>query len=126
MTKKDVEDMGNWLAPSLFAVLAVGSLYFASMSNNYVDASRAKERGEKFEMFVQNVESGKLQLTRDRWIHAMRLQRKVEEADRECLAIFAEFLRFSGWVGLSTVVFQAAVLFLTKSRLTKALSQRPE
>lgn len=114
MTKKDV---WNLLAPSLlFAGLAVSALFFAGLATKYTGANRAKESEEKFETFIKNVETGKWQLTPDRWIHGMRLYRASANSDREIITVLADFMQFSGWVGLFAVLYQVAIVFALRAK----------
>lgn len=83
MTSKDVASLAAFNL--VFIILAVAALIFANGARDYADLAKAKEREKKFETFVQNVESGKWELTRDRWIDLMRRHRKIEEAERESL-----------------------------------------
>lgn len=72
---------------------------------------------QKFETFVQNVESGKVQLTTDRWLEGMRREQATGEAYLKADASFRNLLLDVIWASLLGIIFQVAAMLHLKKRL---------
>jgi len=81
----------------------------------------AKDDGEqqKFKAFVDNVESGKWQLTTDRWLEGMRRERAIALAYRTANAGTARVYQDYIWVSLTGILFQTVAVFTVWRRLRK-------
>jgi|HubBroStandDraft_6_1064221.scaffolds.fasta_scaffold584718_2 hypothetical protein len=114
MTKKDVFIL---LSPSIFfIVVAVAAFLTSEMirRHTHYDGSR-----QKFDTFVTNVQSGKWQLTTNKWLEGMQREEATAEAYRDVGADSADMMRVFAWTSLAGIVFQTAVVFSVKKRLRK-------
>ena len=112
MTRRNIITL---LLPSLlFLTMAIGAFLFSEIHLRHREPDGSNEK--KFEVFVDNVKSGKWQLTSDRWIEGMRRERAVAKAEREISDTLAQALRMWGWVGLLGFSFQIAVVFSVRAK----------
>jgi hypothetical protein len=109
------KDIALLLAPSLvFILIAVGSLLMAGLIRQSTDND---DGAQKFNTFVQNVQTGKWRLTTDRWIDGMRQERAVAESYRQADSSTAGSIRIFACLTLLGVGFQAIVVLVTAKKL---------
>ena len=84
MNKKDIYHLTGFPVLS-FLIIALSALFFSSLYfRHYKEHQKEnQESQQKFDQFVENVKSGKWQLTTDKWIEGMKLQRSEAEAKYE-------------------------------------------
>ncbi len=99
------------LSPAIiFLVIAAGDFVLSQQAMNRPNPDQERQR---FENFVKNVQSGKWQLTTDRWLVGMRSQHRLVEAERGTRLQLAETMRSGVWHILAGIGFQAiAVLWV--------------
>ncbi len=106
---------------SSFLILALGALL---ISNRYFEdykkiQKRNLARQQKFDQFVENIKSGKWQLTNDKWIEEMKLQGKVSNDQFESIVPLIEFLQFIGWFSLVLAVCNVLAVLYVKDKIKK-------
>jgi len=119
MTKKDIALL---LSPGLFfAVVAVAAFFTAEMIEQ-----RSKDDGghQKFLTFVSNVQSGKWQLSTDRWLEGMRRADATAEAYRKADASTVAMFRDFAWTALAGMALQAAVVYSVLKRVRKTMPNK--
>lgn len=80
---------------------------------------------QKFEAFVANVQSGKLQLTTDRWLDGMRRQETLIEAYRQTGGEVGQMLEIVGLTTVAGIAFQMAAVYSVRKKLSKPTSSTP-
>ena len=111
MTKKDIAIL---LAPIvMFLTVGVTLLFVADLIHRRIEAG---DSHEKFEAFVQNVESGKWQLTTDRWLEGMRRQQATASAYLQADVGIRELLLWLVWAALLGIIFQVAAVLHVRKR----------
>ena len=114
MTKKDTF---NLLFPNIFYImLAAAAFWEAGMIRQ---ATRDYDSQQKFDAFVTNVQSGKWQLTTDRWIYGMRQERATAEAYRKAYSDTTEMMQVIGWSALGGFFLQIIGVFSIRKKLWK-------
>ena len=114
MTKRDIATL---LSPSIFFILVAVAAFWTS---DAIGRHTRDDGGQqKFDTFVKNVQSGKWQLTTDRWLEGMRQERAIAEAYREAGTSTADMMRDLVWASLVGIAFQVAVVFSVRKRLRK-------
>ena len=110
---------------SSFLILALGAFFVSSQHlKHYTEIQNGNQDSqEKFDRFVENVKSGKLQLTTDKWIEAMKLQRSQAEAEFEFSLPLIEFLKSIGWIGLVFAACNALVVLHVRDNIKKRQSE---
>ena len=114
MTKRDIATL---LSPSFFFIVVVVASFLTSgmiRRQTRDDGSR-----QKFEAFVTNVQSGKWQLTTDRWLEGMRREEATAEAYRQASATSGDMMQVIGWTTLAGILLQTAAIFSVRKRLKK-------
>jgi hypothetical protein len=113
MTRRDICIL---LSPSiLFGILAVACFICWTIGQR-VNEDRSQQ---KFDTFVSNVQSGKLELTADRWLEVLRSERAVRNDYFETLVSGARLFWWFFWLSLAGIVFQVGVVFSVRKRLEK-------
>ncbi|HEV7924946.1 MAG TPA: hypothetical protein VGR14_06300 [Verrucomicrobiae bacterium] len=114
MKKRDIAVL---LAPGIFFILVVVAAFLPITELS--DGSSQK----KFDQFVDNVRSGKWQLTSERWIEGLQVQRKETE---HFLGQFIDRMQMFCWLGVAGMLAQiATVLFVAKSLRTSSVADKP-
>lgn len=72
---------------------------------------------QKFEAFAQNVESGKWQLTTDKWLEGMRRQQASTEAHLKTDASLGDLMFWIGWASFAGILLQAGAVLHVRRRL---------
>ena len=107
MTKKDIAYL---LSPSLFfIVVAITALFTSNMIRQY---TRDDGSQQKFDAFVDNIQSGKWNFTTDRWLEAIRHEHMGVEAYRKASADTAKIFRDLIWASSAGILFQVTAVFL--------------
>ncbi len=105
------------LSPSLiFIVIAAAAFQLSQKDFHYYDPAKERESQQKFDTFVANVQSGRWQLTTDRWLEGMRRERKVTEAERQIGIDSAIVIRQGAWLILLGVACQVLSVFAIRGR----------
>ena len=104
-----------------FIILSANALFFSHLYfgyyNNHEKENKVSE--QKFEQFVENVKSEKWQLTTDKWIEGMKLQRSTAETGYKTVVPVIEFLQFIGWFSLILAVCNVLVVLHVKDKIKK-------
>ena len=112
MTKKDIAIL---LAPIvMFLTVGAASLFVADLLHRRIESG---DSHEKFEAFVQNVESGKWHLTTDRWLEGMRRQQATASAYLKVDMAVRELLLWLAWAALVGIFLQVAAVLHVRKRL---------
>jgi len=98
MTKQDVAIL---LSPSVFFIVAAVAAFM--MSNMIRQHTRDDGSHEKFDTFVTNVQSGKWQLTTDRWLEGMRREEATSEAYRQASIDAGQMLQVVCWTTVAGI-----------------------
>ena len=120
MNKKDIYHL--IMFPVLcFLIFSVSALFFSHLYFGYYnDHEKEKQISEqKFEQFIDNVNSGKWQLTTDKWIEGMKLQRSEAEAEYKSIVPLIEFLQFIGWFSLILAACNVLAVLYVKDTIKK-------
>ena len=113
MTKKEILFL---LLPSAFLVLISGLAF--SGANAFSFSPRIEQRRQQdFEKFVAKVESGAVELTKEKSVKLLRDSRNVEEA---MVAGHASASRIFGGAILISVILQVYVVFRVRAGRAKA------
>ena len=112
MTKKDIILL---LSPSVLFVLIVVAAFFTS--EMILERSKDNDHKQKFETFVSNVQSGKWQLTTDRWLDVIRREDATTEAYREASVSIAGMFRDFIWASVAGIFIQVIAVFSVLKRL---------
>jgi hypothetical protein len=114
MTKRDIALL---LSPSIFfVVVAVAAFIMSAMIRQH---TREDGHAQKFDAFVTNVQSGKWELTPDKWLDGIRREEATAESYRQAGAATGQmFLDLCG-AALVGFIFQIAVVFSVRKRLSK-------
>jgi len=120
MNKKDIYHL--IMFPVLcFLILSASALFFSHLYfgyyNNHEKENQVSE--QKFEQFIDNVKSGKWQLTTDKWIEGMKLQRSEAETEYKSVVPLIEFLQFIGWFSLILAACNVLVVLYVKDKIKK-------
>jgi hypothetical protein len=120
MSKKDIYQLITFPAFS-FLMLAIGALFISNWcSKEYTEIQKKNQDSQqKFDQFVENVKSGKWQLTNDKWIEAMKGQRSETKAQFEFSVPLINFLQFTGWFSLILAVCNVLVVLRIKEKIMK-------
>ena len=103
----------------VFLSIAVGAFALSEQEIQRHNVAQERENQAKFDKFVANVRSGKWELTPDKWIEGMRLERDLTESERQFSLGSARTMRAGGWYLLVGVVFQAVVVISVKGAFKK-------
>jgi len=115
MTKRNIFSL---LFPSvLFLILAIAALIGSEVQFRY--SQRAALDYQQFEKVIDNLQSGKQQLTQEMWIEGMRRELAAIKAESQISDNMAGWLRFLGWFGLLGVFLQAAAVFSVRAKCKK-------
>src|SRR5436189_109323 len=99
----------------VFLVIALGAFVLSEQEIHRHHLAQARESQEKFDRFVADVRSGKRELTPDKWIEGMCLERKLTESERQFSLETARTMRAGGWFMLIGVAFQTIVVFSVRA-----------
>lgn len=99
--------------------MAIGAFLLSEQHIRFHDMIRVSESDEKFERFVENVKSGKRQLTPDQWLEFIRAQRKQIESQQELSIGIARAMRNDGWYLLIGVGCHALVVCYVRQKSKK-------
>jgi hypothetical protein len=117
MTKKDI---GFLFFPTIFFAVI---LWGATITHN--DLRRHLREGDssrpKFDAFVGSVQSGKLQLTSDKWLDIVRHERAAGDSYLQAAFSIDEVLVDIIWASLFGILLQTAVVYLFWKRLKKRM-----
>ena len=114
MTKRDVITL---FSPSVFFIVAAVAAFM--MSAMIRQHSRDDGSHQKFDTFVTNVQSGKWQLTTDRWLEGMRREEATTEAYRQASVDAGQMLQVICWATVTGIAFQIAAVYSVRKRLSK-------
>ena len=112
MNKKDFIIL---LAPIVMFITVAGTAL--SLADTIQRRVLAGDSHQKFEAFVQNVESGKFQLTTDRWLEGMRRQQATAEAYLKADAASRDLMMWLMWAALFGIIFQVGAVIHFNKRL---------
>ncbi len=120
MNKKDTYQLIAFPVSS-FLILGIVAFFISNLYfKDYTEIQKKNQVSQqKFDQFVENVKSGKWQLTTDKWIEGMKLQRTEAKAEFEFSVPLIEFLKFIGWTGLVFAVCNALVVLYVKEKILK-------
>jgi len=120
MSKKDIYQLMVFSVLSLL-MLALAALVVSSQySKHYTEIQNGnQENQQKFDQFVENVKNGKLQLTTDKWIEDMKLQRAEVKDQHDSIVPLIEFLQFVGWFSLILAACNVLVVLYVKDKIKK-------
>jgi hypothetical protein len=120
MSKKDIYQLIAFPV-SGFLILALAAFFISNRYfKDYTEIQKKnQESQQKFDQFVENVKSGKWQLTTEQWVEGMKLQRTEAEAEYESIIPLIEFLKFIGWFGLVLAACNALVVLYVKDKILK-------
>jgi hypothetical protein len=126
MNKKEIYHL--IMFPGLcFLILSAGAWFFSHLYfgyyNNHEKENQISE--QKFEQFIDNVKSGKWQLTTDKWIEGMKLQRSEAETEYQSVVPLIEFLQFIGWFSLILAGCNVLVVLCVKDKIKKRQNDLP-
>jgi hypothetical protein len=112
MTKKEIVLL---LSPSLiFAAIAIIAFFISHMVQQH---TRDDDHRQKFEAFVENVQSGKWQLTTEKWLEGMRREDATAEDYRNASVSLAKIFQDFIWLSLAGIMFQAIAVISVLKRL---------
>jgi hypothetical protein len=120
MNRKDIYQLITF-STVCFLGLAFGTLFMSSVYFRHYN-EHEKERQvsqQKFDQFVENVKSGKWQLSTDKWIEGMRLQRSEAETEYQAGVPFIKFLQFIGWFAVSLAACNVLIVFYVRDKIQK-------
>lgn len=114
MTKRDIIKL---LFPcAFFSVAAIIALTMVELMHRLpTDDSHE----QKFETFVANVQSGKWQLTPDRWLLGMREEHDLNESYRKADANIYNICQLMFWLTAVGIVLQVAAVYSVRKGLKK-------
>lgn len=120
MSKKDIYQLIAFPVSS-FLMLAMAAFFISNWGfKEYTEIQKKNQDSQqKFDQFVENVKSGKWQLTNDKWIEAMKGQRSETKAQFEFSVPLIEFLKFIGWFSLISAGCNALVVLRIKEKILK-------
>lgn len=98
----------------MFLAIGVAALVVSDTIQRRIAAG---DSHEKFEAFVQKVESGKWQLTTDKWLEGMRLQQATAEANLKADVALRELMLCLAGASLLGIIFQVFVMLHASKRL---------
>ncbi|MEI9866676.1 MAG: hypothetical protein WDN00_19410 [Limisphaerales bacterium] len=98
----------------MFLIVGVASLFVAVQLHEMAAAGESKD---KFEAFVQNIESGKLQLTTDQWLEGLQRQHATIAADEAAAANFSNMMLLLALASLIAIIFQIWMVLQIRKRL---------
>ena len=110
MNKKDIT---LWLFPIVFFLIITCAALFAARMEQKIQ----KGDSAKFEEFVSNVQSGKWQLTTDKWIEGMRQQQALLSTYESLQTSMQKFLYVLTISSLLGLIFQVAAALHFRKRL---------
>ena len=114
MTKRDITLL---LSPSVFFIVAaVAAFMMSAMIRQHASDDGSHQ---KFDTFVSNVQSGKWQLTTDKWLEGMRHEEATSEAYRQASMDVGEMLLLVCWTTALGIAFQIAAVYSVTKRLRK-------
>lgn len=114
MKKRDITLL---LSPSIFfVIIAVTAFVMSSMIRQH---TRDDGHAQKFNTFVTNVQTGKWQLTTDKWLDGMRSEEATAESYREAGATTCQMFLVLCGAALLGFIFQIAVIFSVRKSLSK-------
>jgi hypothetical protein len=114
MTKRNIITL---LSPSVFFIVAaVAAFMWSAMIREH---SRDDGSHQKFDTFVANVQSGKWQLTTDKWLEGMRDEEATSEAYRQGYVGAGQMLQIVCWTTVAGIAFQVAAVYSVRKRLSK-------
>ena len=115
MTKKDIAIL---LAPNvIFIGAAIMILFFSSMIRQKCHDDKDHQ---KFDTFVRNVQSGKWQLTTDKWLKGMRLEHDTADAYQKACFEIGETMRAGGWLLFVGILWQIGAVYTVGNRMRKS------
>jgi hypothetical protein len=112
LNKKDIIEM---LTPSMMFVL----IAFVAFSIYFKSRHAADDIGSNqqlFEKFVQNVESGKQQITTDKAIAIIRSERTAVDSYCKAFAVEAWLIQWLAWISLLGILLQICIVFRVRKR----------
>jgi hypothetical protein len=105
------------LSPSfIFIVIAIGAFV---LSEQDIRTAHERANQQEFDKFVENVKSGKWQLTTDKWLDGLRVERSRTESERRFGIGAARVARSCAWYILLGVACQALVVFSVRANCKK-------
>ncbi|MCX6894044.1 MAG: hypothetical protein NTZ16_00725 [Verrucomicrobia bacterium] len=112
MKKKDIALL---LSTSLFLAIVAAAAFFTAETIS----KQTKDDGhrQKVETFITNVQSGKWQLTTERWLECMRREDAAAEAYRKAGASTAKMMRVFAWTALAGMFMQIIVVLSVRKRI---------
>jgi hypothetical protein len=114
MTKRDIITL---LSPSVFFIVAAIAAFM--MSAMIREHSRDDGSHQKFDTFVANVQSGKWQLTTDRWLEGMKREEALSEAYRHAYVGAGQMLQIVCWATIAGIALQIAAVYSVRKKLSK-------
>jgi hypothetical protein len=98
----------------MFVIIAFVALFIYFKTRHAADDIGSNQ--QLFAKFVQNVESGKQQLTTDRAIAIIRSERTAVDSYCKAFAVEAWLIQWLGWVSLLGIFFQFFIVFRVRKR----------
>jgi hypothetical protein len=115
MTKRDIITL---LSPSVFFIVAAVTAFL--MSATIREHSRDDGSHQKFDTFVANVQSGKWQLTTDKWLEGMKDEEATSEAYRQAYVGAGQMSQIVCWATAAGFAFQVTAVYSVRKRLSKS------
>ena len=115
MNKKDII---NLLLPNIMSVIVAAALIFLFFKIHHLATDVSSDQ-QLFERFVDDVKSGKQQLTTDRAIAIIGQERDTVAAWRTAIAAEAGLLRFLAGVAIAGIGLQVFVVFQVRKKSRK-------
>jgi hypothetical protein len=108
------------------AIFAASALMALTMVVLMDQLSRDNGHQQKFKTFVANVQSGKWQLTQDRWLVGMQEEHDLNESYRKADANVCNFCWMMFWIISVGIVLQLVAVYSVRRRLNKLDASREE
>lgn len=120
MNKKDIYQLMAFPVSSLLMLALAALVVSIQYSKHYTEIQEKNQQSQqKFDQFIENVKSGKWQLTNDKWIEGMKLQRAEAKEQYDSIVPLIEFLQFIGWFSLILAACNALVVLYVKDKIMK-------
>jgi hypothetical protein len=114
MNKKDVAII---LGPVfVFLIIGISALLGAHLCYRSIQEG---DGHQKYETFVQNVQSGNWQITTDRWLKIMREHQATRAAYLEYEKSLRDFMLIFAWIALLGIISHFYTISHIRKRLTK-------
>jgi hypothetical protein len=121
MTKKNITDM---VIKPICLYLTIAVIAFGIHFTTRNDKVEMDSGQQSFERFVENVQSGKQQLTTERALEIMRTKQVAVDSYLKAFVVEGWLIQYIGWISLLGIGMQVFVMFRVRKRLNKSADSR--